>query len=243
MESEVNELGEVYYWEYIPAELTSWDDANKQWDSPGATQPWDTFGNTGRWTILTNRTLTLSESTSSHGARFSRDYLSFIDAKLSNQGTVFNDFELSTDQLSSTDFKELSRNGTPIGYENIRPLYPGEYTYEKAIVGLRMRQFNKESTLGFYKAILNVDVEDTICRGTVLAADISTDISHPTRVDYPKWYYNTPEELMFTIMNFSEPCHVKVIDKTDKYFTFVLESDTTAGRYVTGDVNWLSVGY
>ena len=48
---------------------------------------------------------------------------------------------------------------------------------------------------------------------------------------------------MFSISNFSEPCHVKVLTKTDKEFTFMLESTVNSGTYVTGTVSWLAVGY
>lgn len=241
MESEQNALGETYYWEYTPAEMTAWEDADKAWDSPGANQPWDTYGNTGNWTVSTNRTLYLTGEASWHGERTSKDFLSLIDANLENSGTVLSDVEISTENISEDEFAELAKNGSPIGYDNVRPLYPGEYTYEKAIVGLRMRSYELGITLGFYKAILNVDVEDIICRGTVEVT--STDISNPTKVRYQKWYYNAPEELMFSISNFSEPCHVKVLTKTDKEFTFMLESTVNSGTYVTGTVSWLAVGY
>lgn len=240
MEQEENELGEIYYWEYIPTELTTWDEADKAWDAPGNDQPWDTYGKTGKWIVSTNRTLHLGGDKKYHAEKTSVDYLSFIDADLSNSGTVLSDLEVNTGGLSIDDFTQSGKNGTPIGYEDVRPLYPGEYTYEKAIVGLRMRSFDLGTTLGFYKSVLNVDVEDIICRGTVEVT--STDRSNPTVVKYQKWYYNPPEELMFTIINYSEPCVVEVLTKTDKQFTFMLKS-TITNQYVTGTVSWLSIGY
>lgn len=241
MEREENELGEVYFWEYIPAQLTTWDEANKEWDSSGANQPWDTFGNTGRWVVNTSRTLQITHDNNWHIERTTPEYVSFIDAKLKNSGTVLSDVEIDTSNITYDEFIESGRNGTPIGYDNIRPLYPGEYTYEKAIVGLRMRSYELGVTLGFYKAILNVDVEDVIERGTVTVT--STNINNPTKVRFEKYYYNAPEELMFSISNFSQPCHVKVLTKTDKEFTFMLESTVSSGTYVTGTVSWLAVGY
>ena len=77
-------------------------------------------------------------------------------------------------------------------------------------------------------------------RGTVEVT--STDKSNPTRVDYHKLYYNPPEELMFNILNFTEPCTVEVLTKEEKYFTIMLKS-TITNEYVTGTVSWLSTGY
>lgn len=241
MTTEINENGETYIWTYSPPSLSTWDEATKAWDAPGNNQPWDYYGIQGKWTVSTTRELHIDESRNSRLERFTKEYLAFIDAKLKNDNVVFNDFEVSTENLDFNDFKNLASAGTPIGYEPLRPLYPGEYTYEKAIVGLRMRAYNLGTTLGFYKAVLNVDVEDITCRGTVEVT--STDLADPTKVYFQKWYYKPPEELMFTIMDFTEPCAVKVIDKTSEYFTFMLESTINAGRYVTGTVSWMSNGY
>lgn len=238
---EVNELGEEYIYDFVPVKLTAWDEASKQWDSTGADQPWDTYGNEGGWEVSTTRHLGISESTESVLDRETREWLSFIDASLVNDGVVYNDFEIDTNGLTLTEFKEIGQVGTPIGYEDLRPLIPGEYTYKKAIVGLRMRSYKLGTTLGFYKAVLNVDVEDIICRGTVEVT--STDPSQPTRADFQKIYYNPPEELMFTVANFTEPCTVEVLTKTEEYFTFMLKSTVESNKYVTGTVSWTSIGY
>ena len=84
-------------------------------------------------------------------------------------------------------------------------------------------------------------MEDVIDKGQVTVT--STDVNSPTVVRYNKWYYNAPEELMFTITNFSEPCMVEVIDKTDKQFSIMLRSTIVQNRYVTGTVMWTSIGY
>lgn len=237
---ETNELGEEYIYNFVPVTLTTWDEANKEWDSTGTDQPWDTYGNQGGWQVSTSRTLQVSTNTESDLTRESQEWLSIIDATLINEGVVYNDFEIDPGGLSLSDFKEIGEVGTPIGYDALRPLIPGEYTYQKAIVGLRMRSYKLGTTLGFYKAVLNVDVEDVICRGTVEVT--STDPTRPTRVDFQKVYYNPPEELMFTISNFTDPCAVEVLTKTEDYFTFMLKS-TVDNSYVTGTVTWTATGY
>ena len=68
------------------------------------------------------------------------------------------------------------------------------------------------------------------------------DINNPTRVEFKKFYYNPPEEIMFNIVEFEEPCTVEVLTKTTKEFTFMLRS-TVTNNYVTGTVSWLATGY
>lgn len=238
---ETNELGEVYNWEFVPAELTSWDDAGKQWDSIGANQPWDTFGNEGGWVVSTRRTLNLNVKTESRLDRFTREYISLLDAIFSNEKVVLNDVEFKDGGLTLEQMREIATKGTPIEYEDARPLVAGEYTYQKAIVGIRMRTYNLDIKLGFYKAKLSIDVEDIVDRGTVEVT--STDPQNPTKVTYHKLYYNAPEEIMFNIIEFTEPCTVEVLTKTEKEFTFMLKSTVNKDTYVTGKVSWLATGY
>lgn len=238
---ETNELGEVYNWEFVPAKLTSWDDAGKQWDSTGANQPWDTFGNEGGWVVSTKRTLNLNTETESRLDRFTKEYLSLIDAAFNNEKVVMNDVEFLDEGLSLDEIREMAKKGTPIEYEDARPLVAGEYTYQKAIVGIRMRTYNLDTKLGFYKAKLSIDVEDIVDRGTVEVT--STDPANPTKVSYHKLYYNVPEEIMFNITEFTEPCTVEVLTKTEKEFTFMLKSTVNKDTYVTGKVSWLATGY
>lgn len=154
---------------------------------------------------------------------------------------MLSDVEFSSEPINYTQFKEIAKFSGPVGYDEIRPLIPGEYTYQDALVGIRMRVYNPESTLGIYGAVLNVDVEDVVDKGQVNVT--STDINNPTVVTFHKRYYNPPEELMFTISNFSEPCSVKVIAKSATQFSIMLESTVTSGTYVTGTVTWMSNGY
>lgn len=241
MTTETNALGEVYEWEFLQTQRKSWDEVDALWDSASTTRPWDSLGVEGGWTMTTNRTLSFGSNDVIHLTDQYFDTLKFSDVKLKNGGVVLSDVEFGIDGLSFTEFKERALNDGPVGYDIIRPLIPGEYTYKDAIVGLRMRSYSQDNTLGFEGAVLNVDVEDVIDKGQVTVT--STDVNNPTVVLLKKWYYNPPEELMFTITNFSEPCMVEVIDKTDKQFSIMLRSTIVQNRYVTGTVMWTAIGY
>lgn len=240
VQEETNSLGEKYYWLFTPKKATTWDEATKAWDAPGNNQPWDTYGIEGGWTVKTNRTLYIIENRGSYLHRWTQEYVAFLDAQFTNQQGVFSDIDVSDGGSTLADFRERATLGTPTEYYDARPLVPGEYTYQKAIIGIRMRSYSRATKLGFYKATLSVDVEDILCRGNVDV--VSTDPENPTRVDFNRFYYNPPEEIMFNILEYTEPCKVEVLTKTPKYFTFMLRS-TITNKYVTGRVSWLSTGY
>lgn len=244
METETNELGEVYEWEFIPTVLATWDDANKTWDSTGAGRPWNVYGNDGGWRVTTRRTLHLGDNTSYMDVtRLSRDILRLNDILLGNNKNDYaiQQLEIKSQKSSLADIRNFALNGAPYGYEDIRPLIPGEYTYENALVGIRVRKNTPSAVVGFEGAILNVDVEDVVDKGTVEVT--STDPDNPTIVRYGKWYYNKPEELMFSVSNFSEPCVVEVLTSDDKGFSIMLKSTIDNTKYVTGTVHWLANGY
>lgn len=241
---EVNELGEVYEWEFIPTQFATWDETNRNWDATIVNQPWDTFGIAGGWHISTTRELHFDDSDSNAGlVGYTKDRLIFEDFHLDND---YNDYaiqqvEFQNKKLSLAEIRNIAKNGSPLDYEEFRPLIPGEYTYEKALIGIRMRRNTSNVVVGFEGAVLNVDVEDVVDKGTVEVT--STDPNNPTVVRYGKWYYRKPEELMFSVSNYSEPCVVEVLTSTDKQFTIMLRSTINNTRYVTGTVHWLANGY
>lgn len=243
MEQETNSLGEVYYWEYTETQRKSWDETDVLWDSPSATRPWDSFGAEGGWKVSTQRTLHVGGNRTIHIHLDQQSRLLLSNFNFRNSNAVLSDVEFNDNAINFTQFKEIAQYSGPVGYDEIRPLIPGEYTYQDALVGIRLRVYNAESTLGIYGAVLNVDVEDVVDKGQVTVT--STNINNPTVVRFNKHYYRPPEELMFTVSNFAEPCVVKVIENslTATQFQLMLESTVTAGRYVTGTVMWMSNGY
>lgn len=241
---EENELGEVYEWEFIPTQLATWDEATRNWDATLVNQPWDTFGVAGGWHIRTTRELHLDDSDSYAGVfTYKRGRLVFEDFHLNNDynNYAIQQVEIENKKLSLAEIRNLAKNSSPVDYEEFRPLIPGEYTYEKALIGIRMRRNNAGVVVGFEGAVLNVDVEDVVDKGTIEVT--STDKTNPTVVRYGKWYYKKPEELMFSVSNYSEPCVVEVLTSDDKGFSIMLRSTIDNTKYVTGTVHWLANGY
>ena len=225
---------------YIPSEYKSWEGTEESWESIRNAKPWEAFGNKGVLNLRVQESFQISDSLHFRWSLKYREKFFINDFKFEPSHIVLNDLNFVEEIYDETDLKNLASNISPLGYEPTRPLFPGEYTYKDAIVGIQMQSNLTGNKLGIYQAKLNVDVEDVVDRGT---ADItSIDESNPTRIKYNKNYYTVPEELMFHVTGAEEPAYVKVISKTDEYFEVVLVSVNT-GNLVTGTISWVATGY
>lgn len=226
---------------YTPGEFYTWDNANISWEGPKADKEWDIFGNKGILDIIVSEDIQI---TSKYYLTFSilfTEKLFINDFNFEEPNIVLNDLEISETTIGDEDFANLSGNVSPLGYEESRPLFPGEYTYKEAIVGIQMRASLTEARLGFFGAKLNVDVQDVVDRGKVEV--LTVDINNPLRVKFTKKFYVPPEEIMFNVISADEPCWVDVLSKTDEYFDIVLRANADRSKLVTGTVSWLATGY
>lgn len=225
---------------YLPGDYKSWDQTTEPWDSVRNAKPWEAFGNKGVLSLHIKETFELKDDIGFDFNFKFREKFFINDFKFEASHIVLNDVNFVDEIYDNTDLKNLSSNISPLGYEATRPLFPGEYTYKDAIVGIQMTSSLTGNKIGFYQAKLNVDVEDVVARGT--ANITSIDESNPTRILYNKKYYLPPEELMFHVTAAEEPASVKVISKTDEYFEVVLVG-ISSGNLVTGTISWVSTGY
>lgn len=226
---------------YTPGEFYTWDNANISWEEPKADKEWKAFGNKGILDIIVSEDIQI---TSKYYLTFSilfTEKLFINDFNFEEPNIVLNDLEISETPIGKEDFTNLSENISPLGYEESRPLFPGEYTYKEAIVGIQMRASLTEARLGFFGAKLNVDVQDVVDRGKVEV--LTVDINNPLRVKFTKKFYVPPEEIMFNVISMDEPCWVDVLSKTDEYFDIVLRANSDRSKLVTGTVSWLATGY
>lgn len=225
---------------YTPSDYKTWDETNIPWDDIHNAKPWEAFGNNGVLKIHVKESFEVSDNFSAHLNVLMREKFFINDFKFEPAHIVLNDLNFVEDVWDNNDLQNLSTDIAPLGYERSRPLFPGEYTYQDAIVGIQMKSNLTGNKIGVYQAKLNVDVEDVVDRGRVEVT--STDPLTPTRVTYNKKYYVAPEELMFNVLQTEEPSLVQVVEKTDEYFEIMLKG-INSGNYVTGTVSWVSTGY
>ena len=165
------------------------------------------------------------------------------------------DVEISYQPEYDDEFKSYTKRKSPLGYSSLRPLYPGDYEYQDAIVGIQVDLTPPVSgRFGVAGATLHIDVEDVVDKGQEIF-DENRPYSGRTRVWFSKKFYTRPN--VFTeVRNANPPCRVNILavdtrgigsDSSHQYgyFDFELLNFTDGTAWQSGDVTvaWNAVGY
>ena len=154
---------------------------------------------------------------------------------------VLSDVALRDAPLDLAGFKMLV--DTAPGYEPFMPYNVGEYEYQNALTRLRVEAGAYGSEPVVYDAVINVDIEDTVDRGTV----VITDTEKPTRVRFNKHYYTKPE-VSVTLQGGNTSAgvvtpNIVAIDRDGTGFYFDVELVKSDGARAKGRITWSAVGY
>lgn len=165
------------------------------------------------------------------------EQLSLIDADERLVDTVFFDLEIDNSVVTDEDFTNYIESKTPIHYSPIRPLYPGEYEYKDAIVGVQLSIPASEGRFAVVDSILHVDIPDTVEKGTVVVSNTG-----PSTVRFTKKFYKEAK-VFCALVEAEEPAIVEQTYTTLTDFTVGLKSLTNTSKYVNGTIDWLADGY
>ena len=170
----------------------------------------------------------------SESMRLKESFLRPADIVLSNVALRDAPFDLA-------GFKTLV--DTAPGYEPFMPYNVGEYEYQNALTRLRVEAGVYGSEPVVYDAVINVDIEDTVDRGTV----VITDTTKPTRVRFNKHYYTKPE-VSVTLQGGNTSAgvvtpNICVIEADGTGFYFDVELAKSDGTRAKGRITWSAVGY
>ena len=188
-----------------------------------------------------NEAVAASDAYSSHITSDHRETVELVDSFVRACGGVMADIALMKGGMTASQFEELIKH--PPGYEPFIPYNVGEYEYQKALVRLLVTAGSMGSEPAVYDAVVNVDIDDTIDRGTVTI----TDISAATKVYFNKHYYTKPEvnvtlQAGNTADGFITP-NIESIGSDSDGFYFTVSLMNAAGTRVAGKITWESVGY
>lgn len=165
-----------------------------------------------------------------------------VDSDERQGNSVLYDFELfnSEGPRNQTDFSIYAKNYTPIGYSEVQPLIPGEYEYKDAYVGVKVSIPPTNGRFGIIDGVLNVDVEDTVVRGSV---EINVNEENGGIISYifDKKYYTVPQ-IQYRIVYADEDCQVELKEITKEGFKMGLKKIGT-NEYTNGMVDFLAIGY
>lgn len=186
----------------------------------------------------TNKTnIKVTDSVNIKPKNTSREGFSVFDEDERKGNTVIYDIEIDNVASNEETFLEYHNHTTPLNYSNLRPLIPGEYEYQNAIVGVQLKIPPVQGRFGLIGSKLVIDVEDTVEKGrTKLTA------GSPTTVRLSKKFYNTPRVL--TSLVESDGYGIIEVSYVDKEkFIVGLKSLTNNTEYVSGTIDWLVDGY
>lgn len=219
--------------------------------------------------VSVTETLTIGETTKADVDVTDHRFLSFYDTYVKSDNgeevretnaerepvTVLSDVEISYQPEYDDEFKSYTERKSPLGYSSLRPLYPGDYEYQDAIVGIQVNLTPPVSgRFGVAGATLHIDVEDVVDKGQEIF-DENRPYSGRTRVWFSKKFYTRPN--VFTeVRNANPPCRVNILavdtrgigsDSSHQYgyFDFELLNFTDGTEWTSGEVTiaWNAVGY
>ena len=130
----------------------------------------------------------------------------------------------------------MKRIARPIGYGLFHPFRVGEYEYEKALVRIGITAGSYGAIPQIYNVVMNVDIDDTVDRGT---AQVD---AKETAIFYHKHYYTKPE-VTVTLQSGNAEDGVLTPEITSigtESFTCVLRRRD--GAAAKGRVSWTAVG-
>lgn len=181
--------------------------------------------------------VTIKDSVNIKLKNLSSEGFSAFDEDERKGNTVIYDVEIDDVVSNEETFLEYHNHKTPLNYSNVRPLIPGEYEYQNAIVGVQLKIPPVQGRFGLIGSKLVIDVEDTVEKGrTKLTA------GSPTTVRLSKKFYNTPRVL--TSLVESDGYGIIEVSYVDKEkFIVGLKSLTNNTEYVSGTIDWLVDGY
>jgi len=152
------------------------------------------------------------------------------------KGTLF-DLVLRSDALSLADLKVVA-DSPPVGYTPFQNFYPGDYEYEEAMVGVRVRTADTSNQVGILGLTLNIDVPDVNDRGS--AEVLIGDIAGKT-VTFAK-QFTIPPEVTVVFAGGATAAVAEITGVTTANFTFILRDVSSPATLVTGEVTWAALG-
>lgn len=197
-------------------------------------------------TVSSNDGISGSDSSGVEVNVLRHQYFGLFDEDESEPNTLLSDIELDNKFDSDEEFHLYCNRKSPVGYVALRPLYPGDYEYQEAIVGVQvMLNDPAAGSYGVVGCTLNVDVEDVVDKGTQVlpAAEII--------VPFTKKFYAIPKVFcqVLTAAGGARPVITEITNQPDEelgstygYFKVSLESFTTSEK-VAGTIDWLAQGF
>lgn len=135
--------------------------------------------------------------------------------------------------LTEEEMLALAKKASPVGYGEVLPFYPGDYAYQKAIVGVVVTAPVSAGVPALDRLVLNVDVQDIIDSGVEV---IDAEVAHVT---FNK-AFNVIPDVTATQVAGASLATVNVSNITETGFDIELRDASNA--LVAGTITWTARG-
>lgn len=167
---------------------------------------------------------------------------------IQNSASVVYDVSVrSASYYSLQEIRTLARQFQIAGYEPGVEFLPGDYDFERAVVGLVVTNNNKDATIGFKEIDMYTDTPDIIDRGDTEITNSGPN--YDSQTGYTKVYYNKPYHTRPNVIAAAVGGSVLsdyIIDPNDftnTYFRVKLVAKSDYTTPTTGTLLWKATGY
>jgi len=148
---------------------------------------------------------------------------------------VIHDLYIREGLMTTEDLQKFAK-GPPVGYEDYRPFVPGDYTFQQALVSMKVKAPITLGRAGIKGLTLNVDVPDVVDRGRVNVP------SGGTAVEFTKTYHST-DDIEYQAFPVGGTTPVARIDITDVTLTgFNIECFDASNNSIAAVVSYQFTG-
>lgn len=174
-------------------------------------------------------------------SRHFTESLNIVDALRRSANAAMYDIIIRDDVLNKTDL-DTAFDSPSVQHEPFRIAHPGDYKYEKAIVGIRVQGGTGLGRAGVDGLQLNVDTPDINDAGN---ASVTTDIAG-TFIPFNRVFTVPPSGADGTVMPqfvsgsaFAMP---EILSVTETGFTVILRDISSPSTLIAGVIAWQAVG-
>jgi len=173
----------------------------------------------------------------------------YLDVQfIQNSASIVYDISVrSASYYDLQDLRTFARQSQIAGYEQGVEFLPGDYDFERAVIGLVVTNNNKDSTIGFKEIDMYTDTPDVMDRG---AAEITNSgPNYDSQTGYTKVYYNKPYHLRPNVVaavvggSVLSDYIIDPNDFTNTYFRVKLVAKSDYSTPTTGNLLWKATGY
>lgn len=154
-----------------------------------------------------------------------------------SDATIF-DLEVLDNAATLDEFNDYVDKNAPLGYNEMRPFYPGEYEYKDAYVGFTLSIPPTNGRFGVIGSKVYADVEDVVEKGTV-----TTISGQMAQITFTKRFYTIPHIQVSVIYAEGNVLANPVVTEISRSGFKVGIKNLSTTNLLAGEVSWLADGY